>query len=451
MAKIAAILLMGGVGERLKSSLPKQFHPLGGKAVFLHTLDVFLKQEFFKEIILPTPKLWIDKVVSLIEDLPQKEKIKVIEGGNTRQLSSYHALQACDADTDYVVIHDAVRPFVSQKILQDNIEQVILHGAVDTCILSADTLVHSREGEWIDTIPSRKEFLRGQTPQSFAFSKIMQAHKKALEEGIENSSDDCSLIKQIGWPVKIVEGSERNIKITTGLDLFLAERLLQYPVEEVSLQSQSSKKLSGQVFVVTGATGGIGSKICQKLIELGATAVQISRTASEFSADLTRYDEVLRVFTAIYDRYGPIQGLINSIGAFEVKNLEDLSSQEIEKTISANLTSVIYCCQCSRVEKGGHIINISSSSYSRGRKEYPVYSAAKAAVVNFTQALAEARPELYVNALVPQRTNTALRRVNFPQEREEVLLEPEEIADKISKLLHTAGVSGAILEVRKKY
>lgn len=451
MPKIAAILLMGGVGERLKSVLPKQFHPLGGKAVFLHTLEAFLKQGSFSQIILPTPKLWQDKVFSLIEPLIGKEKIKVIEGGSTRQFSSYLGLQACDPDTDYVVIHDAVRPFVSSKILQDNIEQVILHGAVDTCMVSADTLVHSVQGEWIDAIPIRKEFLRGQTPQSFSFDKILEAHKRALEEGIENSSDDCSLIKQIGYAVKIVEGSERNIKITTELDLFLAERLLQYPMEEISFEKEVGQKLEGQVFAVTGATGGIGKKICEKLVELGATAIEISRGAREFSADLTNYEEVSEVFKVIHKRYGPIQGLINSIGAFEVKNLEQLSSQEIERTISANLTSVIYCCQCSQIERGGHIINIASSSYSRGRKEYPVYSAAKAAVVNFTQALAEARPQLYVNAIVPQRTNTPLRRVNFPDEKVDLLLDPAEIADKIAKLLHTAEVSGAILEVRKKY
>jgi 2-C-methyl-D-erythritol 4-phosphate cytidylyltransferase len=442
---------MGGIGERLQSSLPKQFHLLGGKPIFIHTVETFLKMKVFAEIILPVPKLWHQRVHSLIQSLPEAEKIIIIEGGETRQESSFCGIKACNPLTDYVVIHDAVRPFVSLKVLQDNIEQVILHGAVDTCIPSADTLVHSKEGDWIDAIPVRREFLRGQTPQSFLFEIILKAHTQAQKEGILNSSDDCSLVKRLGYPVKVVMGSERNIKITTELDLFLAERLLHYPMEESSfLDELEIDTIKGKVFVVTGASGGIGAKICAKLETLGAVVVEVSRASVPFSADLTQHEEVVQVFKAIYEQYGPIQGLINSIGSFEVKALEALSKQEIDYTIAANLTSVIYCCQCSKIDRGGHIINIASSSYSRGRKEYPIYSAAKAAVVNFTQALAEARPDLCVNVIVPQRTNTPLRRNNFPEEKLETLLEPEEIAEKIARLLRVAKMSGTILEVRKK-
>ncbi|MES2199371.1 MAG: D-ribitol-5-phosphate cytidylyltransferase [Chlamydiota bacterium] len=450
--KIVAILLMGGQGERFNSPLPKQFHPIGGKPVFIHTLETFIKMNVFTKIILPCPTEWQETALTLISSLPYKEHIQVISGGSCRQESSYLSLLSCDGDTDYVVIHDAVRPFVSQKILQENIEQALLHGAVDTCIPSADTLVHSLEGDWINNIPLRKEFLRGQTPQSFSFKLILEAHKKALTEKLENSSDDCSLVKSFGHPVKIVMGSEHNIKITSELDLFLAERLLQYPLEETPLfDLLQPEKLKGKIFAVTGATGGIGQTICQKLLELGAIPIEISKTTSQVKADLTKYEEVKRVFNEIHTRHGAIHGLINCIGTFKVKNLEHLSEIEIEQTIADNLTSIIYCCQCSKIQSGGHIINVASSSYSRGRKEYPVYSAAKAAVVNFTQALAEARPELYVNVIVPQRTNTLLRRANFPNEDQSSLLHPQEIAEKIAQLLHSTKVSGAILEVRKKY
>lgn len=443
---------MGGQGERFNSPLPKQFHPIGGKPIFIHTLETFIKMNVFTKIILPCPAPWKETVFSLISSLQGKEYIQVISGGSCRQESSYLSLLSCKADTDYVVIHDAVRPFVSKKILQDNIEQAILHGAVDTCIPSADTLVHSLEGDWIHNIPIRKEFLRGQTPQSFSYKLIIEAHKRALREGQENSSDDCSLVKSLGHPIKIVMGSEHNIKITSELDLFLAERLLQYPIEGTPLVDLlQPDQLKGKVFAVTGATGGIGQTICQKLLELGAIPLEISRTTSQFKADLTKHEEVKKVFHEIHTKYGPIHGLINSIGTFKVKNLEHLSEIEIKQTIADNFTSVIYCCQCSVIQSGGHIINIASSSYSRGRKDYPIYSAAKAAVVNFTQALAEARPELYVNVIVPQRTNTSLRRANFPDENQSSLLHPQEIAEKIAQLLHSSKVSGAILEVRKKY
>lgn len=443
---------MGGQGERFNSPLPKQFHAIGGKQIFIHTLETFVKMNIFTKIILPCPIQWKETVLSQISSLPYKKQIQVITGGSCRQESSYLSLLSCDPDTDYVVIHDAVRPFVSQKILQDNIDQAILHGAVDTCIPSADTLVHSSEGLWIDNIPIRKEFLRGQTPQSFSYKLIVEAHKKALLDELKNSSDDCTLVKNLKHPIKIVMGSEYNIKITTDLDLFLAERLLQHPLEQLNfLDLFQTDKLQGKVFAVTGATGGIGKAICQKLLELGAIPIEISKTTSQFKADLTQYEEVKNVFDAIYTKYGSIHGLINSIGTFEVKELQYLSEAEIQQTIASNLFSVIYCCQCCKIQTGGHIINIASSSYSRGRKEYPIYSAAKAAVVNFTQALAESKPELCVNVIVPQRTNTALRRANFPNESESTLLHPREIAEKIAALLHSSQVSGTILEVRKKH
>lgn len=443
---------MGGRGERFNSPLPKQFHPIGGKPVFIHTLETFIKMNVFTKIILPSPIQWHEVLLSQIASLPHKECIQVIPGGSCRQESSYLSLLACDADTDYVVIHDAVRPFVSKQIIQDNIDQVLLHKAVDTCIPSADTLVHSLEGTWIDTIPNRKEFLRGQTPQSFSFNLITEAHKTALANGLENSSDDCTLVKNLDHPIKIVMGSEHNIKITSELDLFLAERLLQYPLEEPPfLGLLDPSTLKGKVFAVTGASGGIGKAICQKLLELGAIPIEISKTTSQFKADLTSYEEVKKIFHEIHAQYGPLDGLINSAGTFNVKNLEHLSELEIAQTIADNFTSVIYCCQCSEIQHGGHIINIASSSYNRGRKEYPIYSASKAAVVNFTQALAESKPTLHVNVIVPQRTNTPLRRVNFPDEKETSLLDPAEIAEKIAELLHSSSVTGSILEVRKKY
>lgn len=443
---------MGGEGIRFNSALPKQLHNIGGRPIFIHTLEQFLKMDCWHEIILPTPIKWIDKVLKEVASLSNSHLVRVVAGGSTRQHSSYLGLLACHVNTDYVVIHDGVRPFVTEEILQSNLEAVKIYKAVDTCIPSADTLVHSKEGSLIDNIPCRKELLRGQTPQSFSFKLILEAHKQALENSIVNSSDDCSLVLSLGHPVKIVLGSDLNIKITTELDLFLAERILYRSFEESpSFPFTHSEDLTGKVFAVTGATGGIGRALCKKLTELGAIPIEISTSSLTFKADLTKQEETHRAFKAVHSQYGLIDGLINSVGTFEVKEFSSLSEKEIEKTISSNLTSIIYCCQSIQLKKGGHIVNISSSSYSRGRKDYPVYSASKAAVVNFTQGLAEARPDLYVNVVVPQRTDTSLRRANFPEEDVNSLLQPEEIADKIAKLLKVSSITGSILEVRKKH
>ena len=446
--KQVAILLTGGKGIRFGSPFPKQFHKIGGKPVYLHTLDIFLQTKEFEQVILPIPAEYLEEIATELTSLYPHENIRVILGGTTRQQSSYLALQACPPDTDYVVIHDIVRPFVSHRIIKQNLEAVKLHKAVDTCIPSTDTLVHSKTNLLIDQIPSREEFLRGQTPQSFAFDLILKAHRTALSQETQTSSDDCALVLKLVHPVKFVLGDEVNIKITTDFDLFLAEQILYCPRLELDFLSTS---LEGKIFAVTGASGGIGQALCEHLKSLGATVLEISQVASPLQADLTNYSEVEKLFQMIHQTYGDLDGLINGVGTLQLKEFDLLSHDEIKQTVDSNLMSTIYCCKCAELKKGGHIINISSSSYSKGRKDYLIYSASKAAVVNFTQGLAEARPDLCVNVVVPQRTDTSLRRAHFPLEDKASLIQPEEIADKISHLLKSSSCTGSILEIRKKY
>ena len=216
---ITAILLMGGSGNRLNSLLPKQFHLLKGWPVYQYALETFLQIERFEEILLVSHPNWLDK----LEHLAENKKVRVVAAGLTRQESSYLGLLACKKNTTHVVIHDAVRPFVSKEILYQHIEAVIKYGAVDTCIPSSDTIVHSIDGHLIDAIPPRQEYLRGQTPQSFEYDLILNAHIKAIAKGKVNASDDCQLIIEEKGRVYIIKGEERNIKITTELDLELAQ------------------------------------------------------------------------------------------------------------------------------------------------------------------------------------------------------------------------------------
>lgn len=210
---ISAILLLAGRGERFGSELPKQFHLLNGRYLFEYALESLQRSVLFDEIVLVAPK---GSSLSL-------GGVTITAGGSTRQESSYRGLLACSPKTEIVLIHDGVRPFLSQKIIYDNIEAAKVHGAVDTCIASADTIVKSKEGEMIDEIPPRKEYFRGQTPQTFRYPLIVKAHQSSKRI---NSTDDCSLVLDLGHPVHIVEGSEENIKITHPIDLFLAEQMI---------------------------------------------------------------------------------------------------------------------------------------------------------------------------------------------------------------------------------
>lgn len=224
---VAAIILMAGTGHRFGGPTPKQFQELAGEKIYLHTLKKFLDSRLFDEIILVCHPEW----------MVETEGVKVVMGGATRQESSYLGLLACHPSTKYVVIHDAVRPFVSLEILKENVKHVKEHEAVNTCIPALDTIVHSFNGQTINEIPPRSQYWRGQTPQSFAYELILEAHQKTEKK---DASDDCALILEMGYDVFMVRGSEENIKITTEVDLLLAESLLlqkqQHRVSNIPLE-----------------------------------------------------------------------------------------------------------------------------------------------------------------------------------------------------------------------
>lgn len=450
---IAAILLMGGTGKRFGSGVPKQFHRLSGKNIYLRTLEHFLDSKLFDAIILVCPMDWIDKVKEELleyQHLPDFGKIKTAVGGETRQASSYAGLMACDETTMFVVLHDAVRPFVDTELLQKHVTAVQRYGAVDTCIPSMDTIVHSKDGLFVDAIPDRTEFLRGQTPQSFEYRLILSAHLHARKSNLYDSSDDCRLVKLIGRPVHIIKGNEHNIKITSETDLILAEHLLRLKQIPSIALSNAHSDLSGKKYAITGGTGGIGQAICKLLETAGAFPIVISRNAPEYAVDLTDCRKTQEIFDHIYAQHGPLDGLINSIGLFKLKEIKDIDYLEIRSMIDTNLTGLIYSCKSAQLKPGAHIINIASSSYSRGRKNISVYSSAKAAVVNFTQGLAEERLDLKINAIVPPRTNTEMRKQQFPSESPDLLLPPEKVADAVLELLKQDSITGGIIEVSQQ-
>lgn len=206
--KFAAILLMAGEGSRCKGEGPKQYRQLGDKMLYQYALETFEKSALFDQIILVSDRE--------IQGYPY------VPGGKTRQESSYRGLQACKEGIDYVVIHDAARPFVSLEILQKNVAEVVRHGAVGTAIASRDTM-NIVEDNRLVAIPNRSTMWRGQTPQSFSLDLIQRAHVSTRQV---NASDDCSLILELGHPVFIVEGAEENFKITTPFDALVAEFFL---------------------------------------------------------------------------------------------------------------------------------------------------------------------------------------------------------------------------------
>ncbi len=438
--RIGALLLLGGTGKRFGSDIPKQFHRLAGKPVFLYALETFLSLNRFDEIILSCHPEKIDEVIRLTKSFPN---VSVTTGGETRQLSSYRGLKAFRNKPDIVLIHDAVRPLIDGGIILRNLEAVEETGAVNTCIPSTDTIVHSEKGDYVSEIPDRARYLRGQTPQTFFYPLILRAHETT---GRTDVSDDCRLIAELGHPIRIVSGNDRNLKITSASDLILAEQLLHLRIPQ---KSENKENFEGRLFAVVGGTGGIGSVIAERLEARGGRAILLSRRTSP-PLDLCRPESILEAFDFLARSFGPLDGLINCAGYLSVAPLRDLSLRHINELLDINLKGLILCCKEAPLKKGAHVINMASSSFSKGRKDISIYACAKAGVVNFTQGWAEERPDLRIHTVIPQRTDTPLRKINFPAEDPSSLLHPEEIAEAVLQLLSEKEMTGLTLEVRKK-
>jgi 2-C-methyl-D-erythritol 4-phosphate cytidylyltransferase len=214
--KIAAILLCAGDGSRFGSSLPKQFHFLGEKKLYRHPLDTLIESQLFSEI----------RIVGQKKHLPYFDphpSCVFVEGGNCRQDSV--RLGLFNLKGDFVIICEGVRPFLTLQLLQDHIKKLSLGSvAVNTCIPCTDTINIHKDG-LIKDIPDRKQFFRGQTPQSFSIPLLQKGHEINTKE----ATDDCSLLLELGFPVDYVFGSEKNLKITTPYDLEVATHFFSFP------------------------------------------------------------------------------------------------------------------------------------------------------------------------------------------------------------------------------
>ena len=230
---IYAEILAGGKGTRMgNTDLPKQFLMLGEKPIIIHTIEQFMLVSEIDKIIVCCPKAWISHMEDLLKKyIKQKENIYIVEGGNNRNETIMNGCKFIEKefgldDKDIVITHDAVRPFVSIKIIKDNIEIMKEADAADTVIEATDTIVESKDGEFIDNIPNRKEMYQGQTPQSFKIKKLMDLYKSLTRDEKEILTDACKIFVLKGSNVKLVHGDEFNMKITKLHDLKVASAIL---------------------------------------------------------------------------------------------------------------------------------------------------------------------------------------------------------------------------------
>ena len=217
-----AIIPAGGKGTRFGGDVPKQFCEMSKKPLIIHTLQIFAAHKDINHIIIGVHADYINYTRELLNIFGIEAEIA--EGGHTRQQTVYNCLKKC-ISCNFVIIHDAARPFVSSEIISANIDCVKKYGAVNTVIPVTDAIIQSANGNTAALLIPKDNLYHAQTPQSFEHGIIMRAHENAKLKGINNAPDDCGLCMDT-TPVYLVRGSPNNIKITTSenLDLFAPDR-----------------------------------------------------------------------------------------------------------------------------------------------------------------------------------------------------------------------------------
>ncbi len=230
---IYGAMLAGGSGTRVKSSvIPKQFIEVGGVPIIIHTLKNMLKVTRFDKIYIAAREDYIEYLVQQVEkNVDEPHRVRIIAGGKERMDSIHNVTAAIESengitDDDVIVIHDAVRPFVTEKILNDSIDAAAKYGACVCGLPCADTILHSKKGDVVDDIPPRSELFSGQAPDSFNLRRFIQMEDNLTEEQKEKITGTSQICTMNNQPIYIIEGDAINFKITTDSDLLMVRTLL---------------------------------------------------------------------------------------------------------------------------------------------------------------------------------------------------------------------------------
>ena len=451
-----AVILAGGKGNRFGSEIPKQFTKLAGKTIIEHTIDVFQKHNLIDEICIVIHPEWSWKAEEIVNKNNFTKVKKIISGGNERKDSSLSAIEAYASSDKNInlIFHDAVRPFVNHKIIDECIQALTHYNAVDVAIPATDTIIEV-DKRIIKNIPNRSDMMLGQTPQCFKLDTIKKAYDLASEDKNFKPTDDCGIVKKYlpDEKIYVVEGSLKNIKITHAQDIFMADKLFQLKTVELSHKYSSSyyeELLHNKVIVIFGGSYGIGKEIADIAKNYGAKVHSFSRSTT--NTNVASISDVKRDLKHVYDREGKIDYIVNTASILIKEPLQHMTYEDILDIININYLGAVNIAKesISYLEKtSGQLLNFTSSSYTRGRANYALYSSSKAAIVNLVQALGEEWVEknIKINCINPERTLTPMRITNFGKEDPSTLLDAESVAYvSINTLL--SDITGQIVDVK---
>jgi 2-C-methyl-D-erythritol 4-phosphate cytidylyltransferase len=447
--KVVAVILAGGVGTRMGLGIPKQFVPIAGRTSLEHTAAVFEACERIDEIVVMMEPNSVAYAETLLARNNFTKITAVLPGGTDRNATSLLALQTLEGDDTKVVFHDAVRPLIDPSIVVACVNALDLYEAVDTAIPSADTIIEVDDSNHIVAVPKRSTLRRGQTPQAFRLKTILGAYALAVKDPDFAATDDCTVVLRYlpHVPILVVPGDESNIKITHPIDVHLADKLFQ--LRHQAQTTAEAGDVADAVVIVFGGTSGIGQQICLQLAERGAVVEAHSRRTGVRVQDRLSVAAVLR---DAHERFGRIDHVVLTAGMLTIGKLAELTDDDLRNDLSVNLLGAFVVAQESHEylkRSRGSLLLFSSSSHTRGRANYSVYSATKAAIVNLTQALADewADDGIRVNCVSPSRTATPMRQAAFGIEELDSLVQAAAVAAISVDALESKS-TGQVFDVR---
>ncbi|MEU2874233.1 bifunctional cytidylyltransferase/SDR family oxidoreductase [Streptomyces olivoreticuli] len=464
--RTVAVVLAGGTGRRIGLPLPKQLVKIAGKPIIEHTLAVFEESPDVDDILVFMHADYLSDVEDIITHAGFTKVRGVHAGGATRNETTRCAITVLTAGAPAgadpnVLLHDAVRPLVSQRVISDCVSALDRYQAVDVAIPSADTVImthtHGEEGEFITSIPQRAHLRRGQTPQGFKLSTIRQAYELAAQDKHFEATDDCSVVLRYlpRTPVHVVRGEEHNMKVTHPMDIFIADKLFQIATQvspEHDGEDIYRHRLKDKVLVIFGASYGIGADVAAHAEHHGARVFKYSRSTT--GTHVENPEHVTQALADAHTAAGRIDYVVNTAGLLRTGKITETSPDDIAHATAVNYLAPVHIARAAHpylTQTQGQLLFYTSSSYTRGRANYGLYSSTKAATVNLTQSLADewADERIRVNCINPERTRTPMRLKAFGEEPEGTLLTSESVAGTSIDVL-ISGLTGQVIDVRRE-
>ncbi|MGW4637734.1 SDR family oxidoreductase [Sphaerisporangium sp. NPDC004334] len=402
--RTVGVVLAGGVGQRVGLGMPKQLLRVAGRTIIEHTLAVFEAAPEIDEIVVLMAPGHVPEVEEIVRRGGFGKVSKVVEGGASRTESTWRALRALGPQECDVLLHDAVRPLVEPRIIAGCVEALRTHRAVTAAIPSSDTMVVAApgpHGEVIQDVPDRSRLRRVQTPQGFRLSVIRRAYERALadpEFASRPATDDCGVVLRYlpEVPIRIVPGSEHNMKVTHRVDVHIAERLFELAgraAPAVAAPRIRRRALEGGTVVVfdgDDGDGGVGARVAELAAGYGAAVHRFSR-----DRDGVRVEDpasVSDILGRVAKESGRIDHVVNVSGVPRAGRLRDLAEPAVAEAVQIGLLGPVTVARAAFPhlrETGGQVVPAVFPSGVRGGAARGLRSTAMAAAAELTRALAQ--------------------------------------------------------------